>query len=85
MRLPFGEVKRDIRAGYNYREYEVVWKGNPMTVVWDGHNDEVIYDFTQWDETDPCRDFRYFRLPVRDFLSTSYKEILERVGYLLFV
>lgn len=83
--LPFGEVKRDIKAGYNYREYEVVWYGNPVTVVWDGHNDEVIYDFTQWDKGDPCKDFRYFRLHVNDFLKTTYKEILERAGYALFV
>lgn len=85
MRLPFGEIKRDIRAGYNYREYEVLWGGNPVTVIYDGHNEEVIYDLTHWDEGDPCKDFRYFRLPVSDFLKTTYKEILERVGYSLFI
>lgn len=85
MKLPFGEVKRDIKAGYNYREYDALWYGGKITVIYDGPNEEVIYDFTHFDEEDPCKEMRYFRLPVDDFMQAKYKEITERASYMLFV
>lgn len=85
MHLPFRTVKDDIRAGYNYREYEALWNGSSVIVVLDRYNENVVYDLSQYDDTDPCKDMRYFSLPINEFMETSYKEIKERVNTILFV
>jgi len=88
-RLPFGEVKKDIHNGYNYFEYESKWYGGDAHVILDGHNECVIFDFTQWndsrgDELDGTEDYRVFDLSFDEFMKSTYKEICERCNYCLF-
>ena len=88
-RIPFGEVKRDIRNGYNYFEYETKWYGGDVTVVLDGHGERIIFDFTRWNESkgpelDGTEDYRVFDLPIPEFVASTYKEIAERANYCLF-
>ena len=87
--IPFGEVKRDIRKGYNYFEYETKWYGGDVTVILDGHGERVIFDLTRWNESkghelDGTEDYRIFTLTIPEFVASKYKEIVERANYCLF-
>lgn len=88
-KIPFLEVKRDIRKGYNYFEYETKWYGGDVTVILDGHGERVIVDLTRWNESqgqelDGTEDCRIFTLPIPEFVASTYKEIVERANYCLF-
>ena len=88
-KIPFLEVKRDIRNGYNYFEYETKWYGGDVTVVLDGYGGLVVFDFTRWNESkgdrlDGTECHRFFRLPIAEFVASTYKEIVERANYCLF-
>lgn len=87
--LPFGEIKKDVRNGYNYFEYETKWYGGMIYVILDRYTSRVIFDCTHWsdtrgDEPDGTEDYRFFWLPISEFMASSYKEILKRVNYCLF-
>lgn len=86
MKLPFGEIKRDIRMGFSYREYEVDWHGAPVTAILDQPNNEVIYCFTDWanQQNDPCADFRYLRLDIDSFLAMKFRELNDLAAYCCF-
>jgi hypothetical protein len=88
-KIPFSEVKRDIRKGHNYLTYEAKWYGGDVAVILEGYNGTVIFDFTRWHfskkfELDSADDYRIFSLPIAEFLASTYKEIVERANYCLF-
>ena len=88
-KIPFSEVKRDIRKGHNYLVYETKWCGGDMAVILEGYNGNIIFDFTRWHaskgfELDGTEDYRIFSLPIDEFLESTYKEIVERANYCLF-
>ena len=88
-RVPFGEVKRDIKTGYNYMEYEANISGGDITVILDGHNECIIVDCSRWHESkglelNGTEDFRIMRFSIDEFMAMSYKELTKRVNYCLF-
>lgn len=87
--LSFNEVKREIKQGYNYMEHESNWYGGRVNVILDGHNEKVIVDLTEWDESkgnelDGTEDYRIMEFSFDDFMAMSYKELAERCNYCLF-
>lgn len=87
--LAFNEVKKEIKHGYNYMEHESKWHGGSVNVILDAHDEKVIIDLTQWNESkgnelDGTESYRIMDFSFNEFIAISYKELVQRCNYCLF-
>lgn len=75
-KLKFNEIKRDIKNGYEYMEYEQTYYGYSITIILDLRENKVFY-FTEGR-------VGHIEIRIPDFLELKYNQIVALYNNFLY-